>query len=112
MGRRAFVHSEDSGRVPRAGQARRHLPSRPTYTGWRRWPPCRRVRKFSNAQIFEAAVSPGADLRRFIDELPGLFGGRARPLMAHLIESARLTPDDLQNAERVLHEQAQTEAPK
>src|SRR6202011_162623 len=47
----------------------------------------RRVKKIGNAHIFEALVSRQAAQRRLIDELLSLFGGRAQPVMAHLVES-------------------------
>jgi BlaI family transcriptional regulator, penicillinase repressor len=62
----------------------------------------RRVKKISNAHIFEAAVTRGAAQKRLIDELLGLFGGRTQPVMAHLIESGKLTLEDVKDAERVL----------
>ena len=64
----------------------------------------RRVKKISNAHIFEAVVSRGAAQKRLIDELLGLFGGRTQPVMAHLIESGKLTLDDVKEAERTLRE--------
>src|SRR6266702_1227611 len=45
------------------------------------------VKRISNANIFEAAVSRNAAQRRLIDDLLALFGGRAKPVMAHLIAS-------------------------
>src|SRR6266851_4287633 len=62
----------------------------------------RRVKKISNAHIFEALVSRNAAQRRLIDELLGLFGGRTQPVMAHLIESGKLTLNDVQEAEKTL----------
>jgi predicted transcriptional regulator len=62
----------------------------------------RRVKKISTANIFEAAVSREAAERRLIDELLGLFGGRSRPIMAHLVESGSLTLDDVREAEKAL----------
>jgi BlaI family transcriptional regulator, penicillinase repressor len=62
----------------------------------------RRVRKIGNAHLFEAMVSRGVAQRRLIDELLGLFGGRTQPVMAHLIESGKLTLDDIHEAERLL----------
>jgi len=62
----------------------------------------RRARKISNAHIFEAVVSRNAAQRRLIDDLLGLFGGRTQPVMAHLIESGRLTLGDVQDAEKTL----------
>ena len=62
----------------------------------------RRVKKVGNFHIFEAAVSRNAAQRKLIDELLALFGGRTQPVMAHLIESRRLTLADVQEAERTL----------
>jgi BlaI family penicillinase repressor len=62
----------------------------------------RRVKKISNAHIFEAVVSRTAAQKRLIDDLMGLFGGRMQPVMAHLIESGRLTMDDVKEAEKTL----------
>src|ERR1700684_2090393 len=62
----------------------------------------RRVKKIATALIFEAAVSRDAAERRLIDELLGLFGGRSRPIMAHLIESGTLTLDEVREAEKLL----------
>jgi len=72
----------------------------------------RRVKKISNAHIFEASVSRHAAQGRLIDELLGLFGGRTQPVMAHLIESGRLTLDDVQEAEKTLRKLARKEREK
>jgi len=69
----------------------------------------RRVRKISNAHIFEAVVSRKAAQRRLMDDLLGLFGGRTQPVMAHLIESGKLTMDDVQEAERMLRKLSKEE---
>src|SRR6266498_1567245 len=62
----------------------------------------RRVKKISNAHIFEATISRNSAQGSLIDELMGLFGGRSQPVMAHLIESGKLTLDDVQAAEKTL----------
>jgi BlaI family penicillinase repressor len=62
----------------------------------------RRVRKISNAHIFEAVISRHAAQGRLIDELLSLFGGRTQPVMAHLVESGRLTLEDVKEAEKSL----------
>lgn len=62
----------------------------------------RRTRKIGNAHIFDAAVSRQAAHRRLIDELLSFFGGRTQPVVAHLIESGRLTLEDVKEAERTL----------
>src|SRR5215471_13839435 len=54
----------------------------------------RRTKKIATALIFEAAVTREAAQRRLVDDLLGLFGGRSRPIMAHLVESGTLTLDD------------------
>jgi hypothetical protein len=69
----------------------------------------RRVKKIATANIFEAAVTREAAQRRLVDELLGLFGGRSRPIMAHLIESGNLTLDDIREAERTLLKLAEEE---
>jgi hypothetical protein len=69
----------------------------------------RRVKKIATANIFEAAVTREAAQRRLVDELLGLFGGRSRPIMAHLIESGNLTLDDVREAERTLLKLAREE---
>jgi predicted transcriptional regulator len=62
----------------------------------------RRVRKVGNFHIFDAAISRDAAERRLIDDLLALFGGRTKPVMAHLIESGRLTLADIKEAEKTL----------
>jgi predicted transcriptional regulator len=62
----------------------------------------RRTRKIGNAHIFEAIVSRSAAQRRLIDDLLGFFGGRSQPVVAHLIESGKLTLEDVQEAEQLL----------
>jgi BlaI family penicillinase repressor len=61
-----------------------------------------RVRKLGNFHIFAASVSRSAAQRRLIDDLLSLFGGRSQPVMAHLIESGKLTMDDIKEAEKAL----------
>ena len=62
----------------------------------------RRIKKVGNFHIFEAAVSRDAAQRRLIDDLLALFGGRTQPVMAHLIESGKLTLADVKEAEKIL----------
>ena len=62
----------------------------------------RRVKKVGNFHIFEAVVTRDVAQRRLIDELLTLFGGSTQPVMAHLIESGKLTLADVKEAERTL----------
>jgi len=64
----------------------------------------RRAKKIGNALIFEAVVTRASAQRRLIDDFLGLFGGQAQPVMAHLIQTGRLTLDDVREAERLLKE--------
>jgi predicted transcriptional regulator len=69
----------------------------------------RRVKKISNAHIFEAVISRQAAHRKLIDELLALFGGRTQPMMAHLVESGKLTMEDVREAERALRKLSRKE---
>ena len=64
----------------------------------------RRARKVGNFHMFEATVSRGDAQRKLIDDLLALFGGSSQPVMAHLIESGKLTLDDVKEAEKLLKE--------
>jgi BlaI family transcriptional regulator, penicillinase repressor len=66
----------------------------------------RRVRKIGNADIFEAIITRNAAQKTLIDDLLALFGGRTQPVMAHLIESGKLTLEDVKEAEKTLRKLA------
>ncbi len=70
------------------------------------------VKRISNANIFEAAISRNDAQRRLIDELLALFGGRAKLVMAHLVESGGLTLDDVKEAEKALRKFPRKEKPQ
>jgi predicted transcriptional regulator len=72
----------------------------------------KRVKKIGNAHLFEAAISRSAAQRRLIDELLGFFGGRIQPVVAHLIESGKLTLDDVNEAKRTLQKLARKDKAK
>jgi predicted transcriptional regulator len=69
----------------------------------------RRVRKVGNFHIFAAAISRDAAQRRLIDDLLALFGGRTQPVMAHLVESGKLSLDDVKQAEKALRKLSKKE---
>lgn len=72
----------------------------------------RRVKKIGNAHIFEAVVSRDAGQGKLIDDLLSLFGGRTQPVMAHLVESGKLTLDDVRATEELLHKLARKDKPR
>jgi len=72
----------------------------------------RRVKKVGNFHVFEAAVSRDAAQRKLVDDLLGLFGGSTQPVMAHLIESGKLTLEDVKEAEKTLRKLARRDKSK
>ncbi len=64
----------------------------------------RRLKKIGNAHIFEAAITREGAQHRLIDDFLGFFGGKSQPVMARLIETGRLTLDDVKEAEQLLKE--------
>ncbi len=62
----------------------------------------RRARKISNAHIFEAVLTRDKAQGRLIDDLLSLFGGRTQPVMSHLIETGKLTLDDVRESEKLI----------
>ena len=68
----------------------------------------RRVKKISNAHIFEAVISRDTAQRKLIDDLLSLFGG-TQPVMAQLIGSGKLTLEDVEEARKTLQKLAKKE---
>ena len=64
----------------------------------------KRVRKVGNFHVFAAAVSQAAAQTTLIDDLLSMFGGRTQPVMAHLIQSGKLTLEDIREAEVLLQD--------
>ncbi len=64
------------------------------------------VKRISNANIFEAALSRHDAQRRLIADLLALFGGKAKLVMAHLVDSGELTLEDVKEAEKILRRRA------
>ena len=62
----------------------------------------RRVRKISNAHIFEPIVARDVARHGFLDEILSFFGGRAQPMMAQLAEAGKLTLDDVRQLEKTI----------
>jgi predicted transcriptional regulator len=62
----------------------------------------RRVRKISNAHIFEPTVP--RDVARLLDEILSFFGGRALPMMAQFAEAGKLSLDDVRELEKTVRE--------
>jgi predicted transcriptional regulator len=68
------------------------------------------VRRISNANLFDAAISREEAGGKLVDELLSLFGGRTKPVMAHLIESGKLTLEEVQEAEQAIRTLAKRRA--
>jgi predicted transcriptional regulator len=69
------------------------------------------VRRTGNANIFAAAISRDDAGHKLIDELLALFGGRTKPVMAHLVESGKLTLEDVKEAEQAIRKLAKERRP-
>jgi predicted transcriptional regulator len=61
-----------------------------------------RLKKVGNYHVFAPAISREAAQRRLMDDLLSLFGGSGQPVMTHLIESGKLSLEDVKEAERLL----------
>jgi len=72
----------------------------------------RRASKFGNAHVFEAVVSRDSAQHRLIDDLVALFGGRRIPIVTHLIESGKLTREELREARAALRKATKREKPE
>ena len=71
-----------------------------------------RLKKIGNAHVFEPVITRKAAHHRLINELLDLFGGSARPLMAHLVEIGKLTMDDIKELEGDLAEPSENKNEK
>jgi predicted transcriptional regulator len=60
------------------------------------------IKRISNANIVEAAISRDDAHTTLLDELLALFGGRSKPVIARLVESGKLTVEDIREAEAEL----------
>src|SRR6266498_171666 len=60
------------------------------------------VKRIGNANIFEAVISRKEAQGRLINELLAVLGGRAKLVMAHLVETGELTMADIKEAEKAL----------
>ena len=72
----------------------------------------RRTSKFGNAHVFEAVVSRDSAQHRMIDDLVALFGGRRSSIVTHLIDSGKLTPEELREARAALRKATKREKPE
>jgi BlaI family transcriptional regulator, penicillinase repressor len=68
----------------------------------------RRIKKIGNAHVFEPLITRKAVYRRLIDDLLELFGGSAAPVMAHLVESGKLSLAEVRAAEQALARKEQS----
>ena len=66
----------------------------------------RRTRKIGNAHVFEATTTRESVQTRLLKELLGLFGGNARPVMAHLVEMGKISKEDIDDAAKLLRAQS------
>ena len=66
----------------------------------------KRVGLVGTAHIYTPLVTREKAERTLIDDLLSMFGGRSQPVMAHLIESGKLSLDEVKEAEAALRKLA------
>jgi predicted transcriptional regulator len=64
----------------------------------------RLVKRIGKANVFEPTISRSQAQTRLVDDLLSLFGGQAKPVVARLVESGKLTVDDVKEVEEMLRE--------
>ena len=64
----------------------------------------RRVKRIGHADVFEATISREQAQRTLIDDLLLLLGGSVTPVMAHFVNSGKLTLEDVKEAEKMLRD--------
>jgi BlaI family penicillinase repressor len=67
----------------------------------------RRVRKISNAHIFEPVIARDVTRHKLLDEILSFFGGRPQPMMAQLAEAGKLTLEDVRELEKTIEKLAE-----
>ena len=63
-----------------------------------------RIRMSGNFHMFEPAITREAAQRSLIDELLATLGGESRPVVARLIETGKMTMEDIEYAEKMFKE--------
>jgi BlaI family transcriptional regulator, penicillinase repressor len=71
-----------------------------------------RAKKIGNSLIFRATLSRAAAHRRLVDEFFSFFDGRVQPVIAHLIQSGKLTSEDIKEAQKLLKEHTEKREPR
>jgi BlaI family transcriptional regulator, penicillinase repressor len=61
-----------------------------------------RVGQTGNAFLFEACITRENAQRALIEDLITILGGDSQPVMAHLVNSGRLSLEDVKEAEKIL----------
>lgn len=72
----------------------------------------RRVWKIGNTDIFEPLVEREAARDSVLDEILSFFGGRPQPMMAQLVESGKLTLEDIRELEKAVLEKRKADRTK
>jgi BlaI family transcriptional regulator, penicillinase repressor len=67
----------------------------------------RRAKKIGNAHIFEPLVDRQSTFATLIDDFIGTLGGSHEPLVAHLVESGKISSAELKQMEKLLKERRQ-----
>ena len=72
----------------------------------------RLAKRIGKANVFAAVISRQDAQGRLINDLLAVLGGRAKLVMAHLVESGELTLDDVKEAETALRKFPRKDKPQ
>lgn len=63
-----------------------------------------RVKKIGNAHIFQPKINRKPAITNFIEDITNILSGSSRLIISHLIESGKITLDDLKYMEDLINE--------
>lgn len=59
--------------------------------------------KIGNVHLFRAILTRNQAQKKLLDEVLSYFGGRSEPVLAYLVESGKLSLEDVKEAEQMIH---------
>lgn len=62
----------------------------------------KRVKKIGNAWVYQPLIARSTIVGNIVDSLFGLLDGAASPIVSHLAESGKLSPEDIAEIEQII----------
>ena len=104
LAQRPSIYPRGSGIVFPERSGRPTQACKPPSTGWRKEAPCAGSGKLEMPTCTRRRFPPQEVRGHVLDDLLRLFGGRAQTVMAHLVESGKLTREDIRETEKLIDE--------